>query len=314
MSAALRVCESARIVALRMRPKISIITPSFRQLAWLKLAAASVADQQGVTIQHIVQDAGTGPELEAWAVKWQEKSRDATARSASEKRTDDTGYDFRLFVEKDAGMYDAINRGLHRATGEIVAYLNCDEQYLPQALARVHRFFSTHPHIEVLFTDALLLDSACNPISYRRVVLPSSRHIRLRHLNTLSCATFFRRSVIEKRHFFDPQWKAIGDAIWVDRLLQAGIPMACLCEPCSAYAFTGSNLGQTASSRAEHDRWQPSRPFILEAVALASHRLRKALAGAYRHRKVSVELYTLKSPDKREHFRDLKLGYKWPVL
>ena len=37
----------------------------------------------------------------------------------------------RAFVEKDQGMYDAVNRGLRRATGEMLAYLNCDEQYLP---------------------------------------------------------------------------------------------------------------------------------------------------------------------------------------
>ena len=48
-----------------MRPQFSIITPSFRQLDWLKLCAASIADQTGATVEHIVQDAGTGPELEA---------------------------------------------------------------------------------------------------------------------------------------------------------------------------------------------------------------------------------------------------------
>ena len=63
---------------------------------WLKLCAASIADQQGVTFEHIVQDAGTGPELEAWAA----------------------GRPFlKLYVEKDAGMYDAVNRGLERAIG-----------------------------------------------------------------------------------------------------------------------------------------------------------------------------------------------------
>ena len=271
----------------------SIITPSFQNSEWLRLCIASVADQQGVTFEHIVQDAGSTDGTLDWL--------------PSEPRV-------KAFVEKDAGMYDGINRGLQRASGEILAYLNCDEQYLPHALARVHRFFSTHPHIEVLFTDALLLDSACNAISYRRVVLPSSRHIRLCHLNTLSCATFFRRSLIEKGYFFDPQWKAIGDAVWVDRLLQEGIRMGCLREPCSAYAFTGSNLGQTASSRKEHHRWQPSRHFIFEAAVFVSHRLRKALAGAYRHRTVDADLYTMKSPKEREQFRGVKLGFDWPVF
>ena len=40
--------------------RISVITPSYKQLGWLKLCAASVADQAGVEVEHIVQDAGTG--------------------------------------------------------------------------------------------------------------------------------------------------------------------------------------------------------------------------------------------------------------
>jgi len=46
------------------------------------------------------------------------------------------------FIEKDSGMYDASNRGLRRARGEILAYINCDEQYLPGALHRFGPFFN----------------------------------------------------------------------------------------------------------------------------------------------------------------------------
>jgi len=96
----------------------SIVTPSFRQLDWLKRCVRSVADQS-VEHEHIVQDAGTGPQLDEWV-------------GASSPA--------RLFVERDKGMYDAVNRGFARASGEIFAYLNCDEQYLPGALAAVAVF------------------------------------------------------------------------------------------------------------------------------------------------------------------------------
>lgn len=269
----------------------SIVTPSFGQLEWLRLCVASVADQPGVTAEHIVQDAGSTDGTCDWLL--------------SDSRV-------KAFIEKDAGMYDAINRGLRRARGDVLAYLNCDEQYLPAALERVHRYFVAHPEIEVLFTDALLIDSDGKPVSYRRAVLPTSRHIRLCHLNTLSCATFFRRSVIEKGHFFDPRWKAIGDAVWVENLLRTGIRMACLREPCAAFAFTGSNLGQTEASQREMDRWQPSRPFLLKAAVSTVHRLRKALAGAYRRRTADVKLYTRTSLGQREQFTGLNLDFGWP--
>jgi len=124
--------------------RISVITPSYKQLSWLKLCAASVADQAGVEVEHIIQDAGTGPELDAWA--------------AAQPT-------IKLKVEPDSGMYDAINRGLKRATGEICAYLNCDEQYLPGTLRMVADFFATHPEVDVLFGDAILIDGSGQPLS-----------------------------------------------------------------------------------------------------------------------------------------------------
>ncbi len=54
-------------------------------------------------------------------------------------------------------MYDAINRGLRRAGGDILAYLNCDEQYLPRALQAVRGFFEQHPACEMVFGDVVMV-------------------------------------------------------------------------------------------------------------------------------------------------------------
>src|SRR5215467_6301036 len=88
---------------------VSIVTPSYRSSKWLKLCVASVADQAG-QVEHIVQDAGSDDGTLEWL--------------PHDKRV-------KAFVEKDQGMYDAVNRGLNRAAGDVLAYLNCDEQYLP---------------------------------------------------------------------------------------------------------------------------------------------------------------------------------------
>ena len=181
---------------------ISIVTPSLRQLQWLQLCAASVADQENVLHEHIVQDAGTGDLVEQWA------------RGIP---------NLTLYVEQDAGMYDAVNRGLRRAQGEICAYLNCDEQLLPGALARVSSFFDTHPEIDVLFGDAILVDERGNPISYRRTVLPTLLHLRQAHLNTPTCSTFFRRKLLDRGFLFDPKWKTIGDLVWIGRAHSTGL-------------------------------------------------------------------------------------------
>jgi glycosyltransferase involved in cell wall biosynthesis len=131
----------------------SIVTPSFRQPEWLRLCLASVADQAAgahgaddrpgadaaVTVDHVVQDACSGEAVRAVCAEFP---------------------NVRLFQERDAGMYDAVNRGLRRGTGDICAYLNCDEQYLPGTLAAVQSYFRQHPEVDLLFGDVVVVDPA----------------------------------------------------------------------------------------------------------------------------------------------------------
>jgi len=80
--------------------KVSVITPSYKQLPWLKLCIASIADQEDVAVEHIIQDAQTGSDLEDWV------------RTHSNAQ---------LHVECDTGMYDAINRGIARSSETLFA-------------------------------------------------------------------------------------------------------------------------------------------------------------------------------------------------
>lgn len=272
--------------------RFSIITPSFRHAGWLKLCIASVADQKGVEVEHIVQDAGSDDGTQEWLPK------DPRVRA---------------FIEKDEGMYDAVNRGMRRATGDVLAYLNCDEQYLPGALARVRDFFAAHPRVDVLFGDAILVDGHGAPLSYRRMVLPIRAHVRIVHLNTLTCATFFRRSILERGHYFDLRWKIIGDAAWMDDLLRDRVPMAALPEPLAAFTFTGSNMGATARGLEERKAlrggaWKAALGLVLSL----QHWLRKWRAGAYAPHRVQYALYTRQCPDRRVSFTEPNLGFTWP--
>src|SRR5271169_5435610 len=115
--------------------RFSVVTPSFRQSQWLKLCVASVADQ-GVEVEHIVQDSCSDDGTLDWLL---------------------TDPRVKAYAEKDAGMYDAVNRGLRRASGQILSYLNCDEQYLPGTLQEVENYFDHHPDVEMLFGDALVV-------------------------------------------------------------------------------------------------------------------------------------------------------------
>ena len=98
-------------------------------------------------------------------------------------------------------MYDAVNRGYRRARGEFLAYLNCDEQYLPGALKAVADFFEKHPDVELIFSDALVVNPDGSFNCFRKVQIPWECHVRMASLVTLTCSMFFRRSMIEKRRW-----------------------------------------------------------------------------------------------------------------
>jgi glycosyltransferase involved in cell wall biosynthesis len=220
-----------------------------------------------------------------------------------------------LHVECDSGMYDAINRGFARATGDIVCWLNSDEQYLEGTLAKVAHYFATHPDVDILFGDALLVSNTGALISYRRTVRPKLGHIRAAHLNTLSCATFVRRSVLDQGFRLDTRWKAIADAVWVVNLLKAEIPIGVLNEPLAVFTITDKNLGQTSLASSEAKLWQDEtapesrwlRPFFV-----VWHRLTKLLRGAYWPRSVSTRLYTLTSPQSRVPLEAHHISFRWP--
>src|SRR5437867_10298678 len=146
----------------------SIITPSFRSSQWLRLCVASVADQQGVQIEHIVQDSCSDDGTADWL------PNDSRVRA---------------YIEKDQGMYDAVNRGFRRAKGELLAYLNCDEQYLPGALKAAHDFFAANPELDAALSDTVVTDSEGDYICHRYSLRPRQYQIWVR-FPVLSCALF----------------------------------------------------------------------------------------------------------------------------
>ncbi|MCX7886414.1 MAG: glycosyltransferase [Verrucomicrobiae bacterium] len=272
----------------------SIITPSFRNGQWLRLCIASVADQEGVSHEHIVQDGGSDDGTLDWLI--------------GERRV-------RVFVEKDCGMYDAINRGLKRAQGELLAYLNCDEQYLPGALAAVKEFFAAHPQTEVVFADTVVVDADGRFVAYRKAIVPCRAHVWVSLLPTPSCAMFFRRSIITQRKlFFDANWRCAGDAAWMLKLLDQGVRMAVLRRYTSAFTSTGGNLGSGQEALQEKKLLRATAPRWMRVLApwwVVQHRLRKWWQGCYRQEPFAYEIYTLSQPDRRTRFEVAHPSFRW---
>jgi glycosyltransferase involved in cell wall biosynthesis len=275
-------------------PQFSIITPSFRSLQWLKLCVASVADQQGVELEHIVQDACSDDGTPDWL--------------RNEPRV-------KAFIEKDQGMYDAINRGFDRATGDILAWLNCDEQYLPGALQKVRYYFAEHPRTDVVLSDSIVTDEEGNYLCHRCSLVPRKYQTWVR-FPVLSSGLFIRRKVVQEMGIhFDTQWRALGDLFLIREMILRGVRFEVLRQLTSVFADTGDNLCvKPVGVREQKRKWEmtPRWVKLLKYPFIVLYRLRLAARGASFRRPFDYSLYTLGSPSARVTRRAARPTSRWP--
>jgi glycosyltransferase involved in cell wall biosynthesis len=261
--------------------KFTIVTPSFRASQWLRLCIPSVADQEGVQVQHIVQDSCSDDGTQDWL--------------PMDPRVE-------AVIEKDQGMYDAVNRGFRRGTGEILAYLNCDEQFLPGALKAVGEYFDQHREVDAVISDTIVTDKAGNYICHRYALVPSKSQIWTR-FSVLSCALFVRRRVVQEMGiYFDTKWRDLGDFFWVQEMVNRGLRLAVLRRFTSVFADTGENMNLKPNAlRERRVKWQmaPAWVRLLKYAYIVQYRLRLAARGSLFQKPFDYSLYTLGAPDAR---------------
>jgi len=127
-------------------PVVSIVTPSFNQAQFIRHTIESVLSQDYPNIEYWVMDGG---------------STDGTLAILDDYRDD---LHFHWLSEKDTGQSDAINKGWRRCRGEIVAWLNSDDTYLPGALRSQVEFLRQHPDVDLVYSDCIFTDAAGNPV------------------------------------------------------------------------------------------------------------------------------------------------------
>jgi glycosyltransferase involved in cell wall biosynthesis len=270
----------------------TIVTPSFGQLEYLECCISSVADQEGVSIEHIVQDAGTDGFAE-----FAEKMR--------QRWPDRPNYRRVMLSEPDSGMYDAINKGLKKGTGRICAYLNCDEQYLAGALAKVMNEFKKQAGTEILCGGFLVVDEKGDLVTAQRPVKLFWQHVATSHLPNFTCATFFKREMMEKeKAYFDVQYRACADAAWTIERLKRGTKMGMTADFIGVFVEQETNLGVKKEGLAEADAIRCRlHPCVRNTAFLwkLMHRFRKLLEGKYFPKRVSYDIFRKGNLEKRGH-------------
>ena len=121
--------------------KISLITACFNSEATIRTAIDSVLSQKGVDVEYIVVDGGSKDGTVDIIKQYADKSRNTQLTAPN--------FTFRWLSERDRGMYDAINKGIKMATGDVVGILNADDVLASdETLKRIAERFSRVERVE----------------------------------------------------------------------------------------------------------------------------------------------------------------------
>ena len=135
--------------------KLSIVTPSFRQARTLGQTIESALSQEGdFEIEYFVMDGGSS-DGSVDVIRDFERRLQAGAYAGRCR-----GVDFQWVSESDRGQTDAINKGLRRASGDICAYLNSDDAYLPATFQKITELFAANPRAQFIYGDGDVIDES----------------------------------------------------------------------------------------------------------------------------------------------------------
>ena len=168
------------------RALFSIITPSYNQGQFIQATIDSVLGQSYRNIEYFVIDGG---------------SNDNTLEILQQYS------DPRLtwISERDVGQSDAINKGLRRATGEYLTYLNSDDLLLPDSISFAVQYFEQHPQVDLLYGDGYYVDMQGKRLSAYRSTRFALAECLFDRQRLAQPGTFWRKQVTEAIGLFDEE-------------------------------------------------------------------------------------------------------------
>ncbi len=195
-------------------PRITVVTPSYNQGQFIEKTIQSVLGQGYPDVEHIIVDGG---------------STDGTLAVLKKYRH------LRWVSEPDRGQADAINKGLRMATGDVLAWINSDDYYLPGAFERLAKAYEGARKLDVVMGDVSVVDEGDRLIARRRVIPYHYRTLLFGTNYIHQPAVFFTKEALEKVGYLDESlhyvmdwelWLRFGRAGLAFKLIRA--PLACL--------------------------------------------------------------------------------------
>jgi len=174
-------------------PAVSIVTPSLNQGQFIEQAILSVCGQDYPDLEHIIVDGGSSDRTIPILKKYEH------------------AYDMHWTSEPDNSMYEAINKGMRQARGQILAYLNADDLYFPWTVRAVVEAFREQPSAGLVYGD--MVNMAMDG-RHASIIFSPPEEILRTHLRFFSLAqpsVFWRRRVFESLKGFDESLHIASD-------------------------------------------------------------------------------------------------------
>lgn len=209
--------------------KVSVITVCYNSIATIEQTIISVKNQTYKNLEHIIIDGG---------------SEDGTL-DIIRKYEDDIAY---WISEPDVGIYDAMNKGIMHATGDIIAILNSDDWYEADALENVSRYFEKESQeIVVGKVNHVINGRIFSP----QMTFESIEDIHLRMIFQHP-GMFVKKIVYEKVGLFNLEYSIAADYEWTLRAHNAGMKFECIPEVLTNFRMNGVSTMQAYQVRIEN--------------------------------------------------------------
>lgn len=178
-------------------PKITIVTPSYNQAEFLERTILSIINQDYPNMEYFVCDGG---------------STDGSVDIIKKYENNITWW----CSEKDKGQTDAINKGMKKATGDIVGWINSDDVLLPGALKQIGAYYIKNPSTDFLNGLTIQIDKNDNIIRFIHIIM---NKFFFEHgcYNISQQGMFWKRDLFQKIGFLDDSFHATMDMEWLIR-------------------------------------------------------------------------------------------------
>jgi glycosyltransferase involved in cell wall biosynthesis len=184
-------------------PKISIVTPSYNQARFLERTILSVLEQGYPNLEYIIIDGGSSDGSVDIIRKYQQR----------------LAY---WVSEPDQGQADAIRKGFTKSSGEILAWLNADDLYLPGALLRVAEAFQKNPEADLVFGNIYLIDESDRRIGEIRFVKFDFPTLIFEGGNLHQTGAFWTRRIYDQVGGINPRYRFCMDFDFFCRVAAVG--------------------------------------------------------------------------------------------